>query len=256
MKNFYKKIFVGLAAGAIIVTGSTMLLDTANAASSSNRPRPVVTQEQPPRCDINTMAQELADNCNVSKDEILSYCNNGGYFHEACNAAYIAKLSGKSFTDVVNAKTNSNSWQQVAEKFGVTQEELLNERRSMMAERIAANSKINAASAMQLLQEGYTSRDIGIAAELADASGKDIHAVMDMKKINNRWADVAKELGVDFSTIVPQRPGGDRGMGYGRHHGHNRPHHGQGWNNPDEELDPGFTYPPNDCPRRGDCPNN
>ena len=79
---------------------------------------------------------------------------------------------------------------------------------------------------------------------------------MDMKKINNRWADVAKELGVDFSTIVPQRPGGDRGIGYGRHHGHNRPHHGQGWNNPDEELDPGFTYPPNDCPRRGDCPNN
>ena len=40
----------------------------------------------------------------------------------------------------------------------------MNERRSMMAERIAANSKINAASAMQLLQEGYTSRDIGIAA--------------------------------------------------------------------------------------------
>ena len=66
MKNFYKKIFVGLAAGAIIVTGSTMLLDTANAASSSNRPRPVVTQDQPPRYDINTMAKELADNCNVS----------------------------------------------------------------------------------------------------------------------------------------------------------------------------------------------
>ena len=108
---------------------------------------------------------------------------------------------------------------------------------------------------MQLLQEGYTSRDIGIAAELADASGKDIHAVIDMKKINNRWADVAKELGVDFSTIVPQRPGSDRGIGYGKHHGHNRPHHGQGWNNPDEELDPGFTYPPNDCPRREDCPN-
>ena len=34
MKNFYKKIFVGLAAGAIIVTGSTMLLDTANAAKA------------------------------------------------------------------------------------------------------------------------------------------------------------------------------------------------------------------------------
>ena len=59
MKNFYKKIFVGLAAGAIIVTGSTMLLDTANAASSSNRPRPVVTQEQPPRYDINIAIMEV-----------------------------------------------------------------------------------------------------------------------------------------------------------------------------------------------------
>lgn len=255
MKNSYKKIFVGLAAGAIIATGSAMLLDTANAAAQTNRTRPVVTQEQPPRFNLNEMAQKLATDCNVNAEEIVSYCNNGGYFREACEAAHIAKLSGRSFNDVVNAKTNANNWQQVAEQFGVTREELQNERRSMMANQIAAGSNINAAAAMQLLQEGYDSRDIEIAARLAAASGKDVHAVMEMKKVNNRWSDVAKELGVDASVIRPQRPNGNDGMSYGRHHGHRNPHHDQSWIDPNEELDPGFGYPPNDCPARENCPN-
>lgn len=245
MKASYKKIFVGLAAGAIIATGSAMLLDTADAASQSNRQRPVVTQEMPPRFNLNTEAQNLATECNVSADDIVSYCNNGGYFHDACDAAHIAKLSGKSFNDVVNAKTNANNWQQVAAQFGVTQEELQNERRSMLASRIAADSKVNSAAVMQLLQEGYDSRDIEIASKLASASGKDLHAVMDMKKLNNRWSDVAKELGVDESLARPQRPGGAPNDNFGRHHGHhNRPHHDQQWIDPDEELDPGFGYPP------------
>lgn len=251
MKNSYKKIFVGLAAGAIIATGSAMLLDTASAAAQ----RPVVTQEQPSRFSLNDMAQKLAADCNVNAEDIVSYCNNGGYFRDACEAAHIAKLSGKSFNDVVNAKTNANNWQQVAEQFGVTREELQNEHRSMMAARIAADSSINSAAAMQLLQEGYDRRDIEIAARLAAASGKDVHAVMGMKKVNNRWSDVAKELGVDASVIRPQRSDRDDGMNYGRHHGHKNKHHDQSWIDPNEELDPGFGYPPRDCPARENCPN-
>lgn len=253
MKNFYKKIFVGLAAGAIIVTGSTMLLDTANAASQSNRQRPVVTQEMPPRFNLKNEAQKLAVSCNVNAEDIVNYCNNGGYFRDAREAAYISKLSGKTFDEVISAKTNANNWQQVAKQFGVSQEQLQNEHRNAQAERIAQLGDINAAAAMQLLQEGYDVRDIEIAAKLAVASGKDVHTVIDMKKVNNRWADVAKELGVDTAVVRPsnaQKPNNDR------HHGHNRPHHEQQWVDPDEELDPGFGYPPIDCPRREDCPNN
>lgn len=245
MKNSYKKIFVGLAAGAIIATGSAMLLDTAHAAAQ----RPVVTQDMP-RFSLNDAAQKLAAECNVNAADIVGYCNNGGYFRDASEAAHIAKLSGKSFNDVVNAKTNANNWQQVAEQFGVTMEDLQNERRSMMAARIAADSSINSAAAMQLLQEGYDRRDIEIAARLSAASGKDVHAVMDMKKINNRWTDVAKELGVDASVVKPNRPDRDNGMNYGKHHGHKNKHHDQPWIDPNEELDPGFGYPPKDCPAR------
>ena len=43
-----------------------------------------------------------------------------------------------------------------------------------------------------------------MAAVLAKESGKDVQAVLDMKKINNRWSDVADQLGVDKSKLRPE----------------------------------------------------
>ena len=49
---------------------------------------------------------------------------------------------------------------------------------------------------------------------LAKASGKDIQDVLDRKRINNRWHDVARELGVDARDLHLDDE--RYGYGYGR----------------------------------------
>ena len=67
------------------------------------------------------------------------------------------------------------------------------------AERISKFAKIDKTKAKELIDKGYHHRDITMAAYLAEKSGKTINAVLQMKKINNRWHDVAKFLNVEFN---------------------------------------------------------
>ena len=249
MKFFNKKkVFVGIAAVAMIAGGSAMLLDldTVHAAQQGQTTqRTANRQQRPPRFNLNDMAAKLADKCNISADEIISYCNNGGDFRDAQQAARLAKLSGKSFKDVVAAKTDDNRWEQVAESLGVTRDQMKADMDSDLADRIAERGNITASVAMQLLQEGYDVRDIDRAAVLAKASGKDVHDVLSMKKTNNRWSDVAKELGVDESTLQQDRP--ERAQGNRGHHG--RRDRGEGcpgaqdaeWCQPGPDFDADFN---------------
>ncbi len=196
-----------------------MLLDLGivhAAQQTQSTQRSADRQQRPPKFNLNDMAAKLAEKCNVSADEIISYCNNGGNFRDAQQAARLAKLSGKSFKEVAAAKTDGTRWEQVAESLGVTREQMKADMDSDLADRMAERGNISASVAMQLLQEGYDVRDIDRAAALAKASGKDVHDVLNMKKVNNRWSDVAKELGVDESTLKqdrPERPEGNRHQG-------------------------------------------
>jgi len=67
------------------------------------------------------------------------------------------------------------------------------------AERISKFAKIDKAKAKELIDKGYHHRDITMAAYLAEKSGKSVDSVLQMKKINNRWIDVAKSLNVEFN---------------------------------------------------------
>ena len=67
------------------------------------------------------------------------------------------------------------------------------------AERISKFAKIEKSKAKELIDKGYHHRDITMAAYLAEKSGKTINAVLQLKKINNRWSDVAKSLNVEFN---------------------------------------------------------
>lgn len=100
---------------------------------------------------------------------------------------------------------------------------------SFVAKRIAEYGNLEEAVALQLLKDGYRGRDIEMAGRLAKASGKDVQAVLAMKKINNRWYDVADALGVAWDDIRAQ--GGPQDLcGRGRaFHGHGGPRHG--WQN-------------------------
>lgn len=79
-----------------------------------------------------------------------------------------------------------------------------------IAKMMAKKGDVDESTALKLLKNGYHPRDIEVAGKLAKETGKDIQKVLDMKKINNRWEDVAKSLGVDESKVRPQRPEGGR----------------------------------------------
>lgn len=60
-------------------------------------------------------------------------------------------------------------------------------------------------TALKLLNDGYNPRDIRIAAKLSNVTGKDIKSVLNMKKINNSWQDVAEKLNVNWSDVRPDK---------------------------------------------------
>lgn len=253
MKRFNKKMLAGVMAGVMMLGGSALLFDTAQAAEQANGVKTESPQNMPPRFNLNTAAERLAADCKVDAMQVLNYCNNGGNFHEACYAAHIAKLGGKSFDEVVQAKTADNSWEQVAEAMGVTQEMLRDDRCAFMAADIAQRGNVAEADAMKLLQEGYKPHDIEAAGILAKAASKDISEVITMKKVNNSWFNVADELGVDKAALNYAPFLGQRN--FGRHH--NRPdggcyHNGQGYG-PGNGRGNGQGYGPGDCPVP-DCP--
>ena len=75
----------------------------------------------------------------------------------------------------------------------------------MEARHLAAKGSISEGRALALLQDGYRSFDIFEAAEIANASGMDIQSVLDRKKINNHWTDVARGGGVDPALLREHR---------------------------------------------------
>lgn len=202
MGKMNKKVFAGILAGMMVMAGSAMMLAPAQAADQTvNVQNQQERPPQPPRFSLNDAAARLAKDCNVNADQVVKYCNNGGDFRDACFAAQLAKLSGKSFNDVVNAKTDSNNWGDVATSVGVTREMLDADRRSFEAKRISESGNITEDAALKLLNDGYNGMDIDIAGRIAKAANKDVKDVLEMKKLNNSWRDVAAELNVDEKEI-------------------------------------------------------
>ena len=87
----------------------------------------------------------------------------------------------------------------------------------MMSNDLSRDGVIDEEGALKLLKDGYEPWDISCASILAEAAGKDIQSVLDLKKINNRWGDVADQLGVDRKELKKFHGPGPHGMG--RHDG-------------------------------------
>lgn len=122
----------------------------------------------------------------------------------------LAKISEKSFKDVLAMKTEGKNWQEIAKSLGVTREQIEEQMRLMQAMHIGQKGKVDKDTALALLNDGYEPRDIECAGVLAKAAGKDVQAVLNMKKINNKWKDIAVQLGVDPNIFKTEK--GPRGM--------------------------------------------
>ena len=209
MTSFKKKLIAGLMSGAILFTGGLAV----NGVQAAERPtknvqqtdmkkqheRPQMTEAQ-----INETAKNLTAMYGVNQSEVATALKNHVHFGDIEHAAILAKLSGKSFSEVLAMKCD---WWQVAEKLGVTQEQYDTLMKEQMTNRLVEDSKLDKKTVESLLNDNYDPRDIHIAGIIASESGKNVKTILAKRKINNRWSDVAKEFNVDFKKIM------------GKHHG-------------------------------------
>ena len=220
-----KKMLAGIVAGAMMAGAGFVALggqaQAANQDVQNNR------QEQPqmsrnqrggerPMKNMNAddVAKHLHKTFGVSEDEVKAALKEKRDFHDIGQAAMLSKISGKSLSDILALKTQDKHWPEISKELGIKPEQVRAQMNEMSAERIAERGNVDKAEALSLLNSGYQHRDIEMAARLAKLSGKDIQTILDMKKINNRWGDVAQQLGVDRAALRPNmEKGGFQGHG-------------------------------------------
>ena len=202
MRNFTKKILAGILGGTLIFTGAQALAAEPDASDIDRAWQEEAAQN------IGGWAKYFSDKYGIDAAQIEQAMHNGVHIEDIKHAAVLSKLSGKNFSDVLAMKVD---WSQIADKLGVTHEQIKNFYEQERDEAFAKRAGIDIGTFKSLLKDGYDPRDIDIAGKIAKASGKDIKTVLGKRKINNTWGDVAKSFGVDMKQIMPP-PG----------HGHQR----------------------------------
>lgn len=205
MKITQRKMIAGIVAGLVLTAGGFGVLSAQSQSQDGAQHRMFAKEERPdgqmPQMDASEAAKHIAETFGVDESQVKNAIENKKDFRDIGQAAMIAKVSGKSFDEVMALKTDDKNWRDIGESLGVTREKVEEVRQSMTAQHLSQDGDIDESKALSLLKKGYEPRDIECAAALAKASGKDIQSVLDRKKINNRWGDVAKELGVDANVL-------------------------------------------------------
>ena len=199
MNILTKKSILGLTAGVVMLAGSVSPLAVQAVAENDWACQTPAMHQR--HFDPEKIAQRIADTYAVNKDDVLKYCNDGIRFKELFKAAFLAKASNKSLKEVMEVKTYDNTWQDVAQSFGVTREQMKATRNDIAATRLENKLQISKQTSLALLQQGYRAHDIAVANALSNNTNKPISDVLAMKKINNTWHDVASDLGVDDNTL-------------------------------------------------------
>lgn len=192
-----RKTVAALVAGAFILAGVAGPLAVQAAPTVNDRPayhqRHQVKPEQ--------VAKRLAKEFGIDQSVIVKYQNQGKANKDLVRAAFLAKASDKSFESVITLKTDNNTWQDVANTLGVDKTKLKTVRQEMAAKHLSQRLNIPQNDIQALFNQGYHQRDIAMAGLLASHSNKSLSDVLGMKKINNTWQDVSKELGVDLKAL-------------------------------------------------------
>ena len=186
MKFWNRKVLAGIAVGLAIAAGTAGMyqMETTKPVSAAAQ-----EQRQAPQFDVNKAAKHIADSFGVDESQVRAAIEDRRDFRDIGRAAALAKLSGKSFQDVLAMKTDSNTWKEVRNALGVTEEAERNLQTERMAEHICQDTTIDRDEAIRLLKDGYSPRDIQAAALLSKASGKDIRDVLGMEITRTREDD-------------------------------------------------------------------
>ncbi len=214
MRLVSKKTVAIFVLGAFVLAGAA--LSPLAQAAEAEKARPAHEKRQH---DPDKAAQRLAEIYGISKDTILARVNGGASVRDIHRAAFLAKASGKTFDEVLDLKTGDTTWKDVAKNLGVTKEQTKAAFHALSADRLNAKLGLDRATVLGLLEQGYKSRDIAMAGLLAENADKTPASVLEMKKINNTWRDVAGSLGVSDETLKQDMLKLRQAFGHGgRHH--------------------------------------
>lgn len=211
MKAMKKKFIAGIVAGAVLagIGFSTMNAKAAENAGEQKNPPQMQKGHMPkhPRVKMSAdeAAQRIHETFGMDEKEVKEAVTEGRDFRDIGQAAMLANITEKSFKDILAMKTEGKNWQEIAKSLGVTREQIEGQMRLMQAMHIGQKGKVDKDTALTLLNNGYEPRDIERAGVLAKAAGKDIQSVLDLKKINNSWKDVAAQLGVDPNVFKAEK---------------------------------------------------
>ncbi len=192
-----RKTIAAFVAGAFIIAGIAGPL--AAQAESTDKERPAYHQRH--QITPEQAAKRLAERFGLDESLILKYQKQGKTPRELSRAALYAKASGNSFESVVALKTSTNTWKDVANTLGVDRAKVKAVRQELAAQHMSQKFNIAQGDIQNLFNQGYHYRDIAMSGMLAKETGKTIDSVIALKKVNNTWRDVAKELGVDFKAL-------------------------------------------------------
>lgn len=192
--NIKKKIIAGLLGGALILTGAQAF------ANPPEFPPQESNWQEEDTANIDNWVKHISEKYDVDSAQVRKALDDGVFYEEIKHAAVLAKLSGKSFSEVMAMRVD---WKQVAEKLGVTREQLEEFYEQERNEHFAKMAGVDVKTLQSLIEDGYDPRDIMIAGRIAQASGKNIKNVLDKREINNSWEDVAQSFGVDIKEIMP-----------------------------------------------------
>ncbi len=220
-----KKMILAMAAGGVLL-GASLFGVTGEARAQAGEPTGHHRMERAPwRMNDQEAAARAAEMFGVDEAEVAAYlAENPRAFRDIFPCSMLAKTSGHSFAEVMAIYEEQGDWRAVGESLGVTREMIHETMGDLMAGRLADDkTNLTKDEARELLREGYHPRDVRAAGILGKAANKNAREILAMKKINNGWDDVAKELGLDAKVLREAfRPGwmmGGPGMGPGMGHG-------------------------------------
>lgn len=211
MKRSTRKNMVGITLGVLIVGGSIGSLAHAHEPAGHTAAPPLAHgQMDSAHANVQMSSEEIAKHLsemfNVSETEVKQAIDAKKDLFDVGQAAMFAKISDKSFNDVMAMRDSGKTWEQIGDALNIMEDDVQRELDKIEIMHITMRGDVDEKTANALYEEGYAPRDIDAAGIIAKASGKDVREVLERKTMKNSWKDVAKAFGVDPALVKPERP--------------------------------------------------
>ena len=199
MKRSVRKNLIGMTLGAAILSASFGSLAYANSTEQGGHG--MSTQQTEMKMDKHPQVQMSADEqakyvsevFGVSETEVKQEIAKKTDLFDIGQGAMLAKLSGKPFPSIMQMKAKGKDWPQIVDTLGITDKQLQAGLMDMAVLHISMRGDVDENTARDLLQKGYEPH-------------KDILSVLNQKKDNKGWGEIADEFGVDKNMLKSDRP--------------------------------------------------